>query len=198
MKALFDRTRVFAYADTEDAVTDGADGIAVTVSYTEGGYLTARGTDLDSLAADCRTRGLELLLLLQDAPKEQDVQDLHMTLVRRDMTARTLLASRHHRALDAMKQKMSQVRIVPICAPDMVRPWIYASYMGACVYLTEPAELLSDADSWGSPEIDRAHNADVCIFAQNVDDEETVRALMRLGCDAVITHAPAMARALVW
>ena len=88
MKALFDRTRVFAYADTEDAVTDGADGIAVTVSYTEGEYLTARGTDLDSLAADCRAKGLELLLLLQDVPGEQDEQDLHMTLERRDMIAR--------------------------------------------------------------------------------------------------------------
>ena len=59
-------------------------------------------------------------------------------------------------------------------------------------------ELLLDAEAWGCPTGDRAHNANVCIFAIGADDEDTGKALVRVGCDAVLTHDPVMARELVW
>ena len=70
--------------------------------------------------------------------------------------------------------------------------------MGAPAYCMEAREILLDADAWGAPTVDRAHNANVCIFAHNADDEDTVKALVRVGCDAVLTHDAKMARALVW
>ena len=70
--------------------------------------------------------------------------------------------------------------------------------MGAPAYLMDAKELLLDADAWGCPTVDRAHNANVCIFAIGADDEDTVKALVRVGCDAVLTHDAAMARGLVW
>ena len=199
MKSLFDRTRVYAYADTPDAQREGADGIAVTLKYGEDGrYVCTTGEDIDTVMAACRAEELEVLLFLADKPEQDDFDALLMTLVRRDMTERCILASPYHRMLDEAKQKQPGLRITPICSADLVRPWIYAAYMGAGAYLAEARELLLGADQWGCPEIDRAHNANVCIFAMEADDEDTVRALVRIGCDAILTHDPEMARALVW
>ena len=96
------------------------------------------------------------------------------------------------------KAAYPEARISPVCDDNMVRPWIYAAYMGAPAYLMDAKEILLDADAWGSPTVDRAHNANVCIFAVGADDEDTVKALVRVGCDAVLTGDAKMARALVW
>ena len=198
MKSLFDRTRVYVYADTPDVSTEGADGIAVTLLADNG--LNLRGTDYDGLDALCRAYadGQFDVLLCIPALDEEQIKLVANCATRHAMWGRILFASAAHKTLDAIKGAYPEARITPICDENMVRPWIYAAYMGAPAYCMEAREILLDADAWGAPTVDRAHNANVCIFAHNADDEDTVKALVRVGCDAVLTHDAKMARALVW
>ena len=198
MKSLFDRTRVYVIADRADTVTDGADGIAVTV--TDGDRLALGDCGYDDLDALCRAYAntdTELLVTVPMLDEEQRTQLAHCA-IRHAMWNRMLFLSAAHKTLDALKAAYPEARISPICDDNMVRPWIYAAYMGAPAYCTDAKELLMEADAWGCPTVDRAHNANVCIFAVGAEDEDTVRALVRVGCDAVLTHDAAMARALVW
>lgn len=198
MKSLFDRTKVYAILDTPDVSAEGADGIAVTVK--EDGSLVQKACgcdDLDALCRVCAGGEGELLLTLPALDAEQITLIAHCA-VRHAMWERILFVSAAHKTLDALKNAYPEARISPICADDMVRPWIYAAYMGAPAYLADAKQLLLEADAWGCPTVDRAHNANVCIFAVGAEDEDTVRALVRIGCDAVLTHDAAMARALVW
>lgn len=198
MKSLFDRTRVYVYADTPDFSSEGADGIAVTLLADHGTDLAGGGYDgLDALCRAYADKPTELLLFVPALDEEQ-FKLLSHCMIRYAMWERTLFVSAAHKTLDALKTAYPEARISPICDGNTVRPWIYAAYMGAAAYCMEARELLLDADAWGSPTVDRAHNANVCIFAHNADDEDTVKALVRIGCDAVLTHDAAMARALVW
>lgn len=197
MKSLFDRTRVYVIADSADAVTDGADGIAVAL---KDGSFTLEGCGYDDLDALCRAYAdtdMELLVTVPALDEEQRTQLAHCA-IRHAMWNRMLFVSASHKTLDALKTAYPEARISPICDDNMVRPWIYAAYMGAPAYCADAKELLLEADAWGCPTVDRAHNANVCIFAVGAEDEDTVRALVRVGCDAVLTHDAAMARALVW
>lgn len=198
MKSLFDRTRVYVITDRADTVTDGADGIAVTV--TDGDRLALGDCGYDDLDALCRAYAntdTELLVSVPMLDEEQRTQLAHCA-IRHAMWNRMLFLSAAHKTLDALKAAYPEARISPICDDNMVRPWIYAAYMGAPAYCIDAKELLLEADAWGCPTVDRAHNANVCIFAVGAEDEDTVRALVRVGCDAVLTHDAAMASALVW
>ena len=197
MKSLFDRTRVYAVADKESFSTDGADGIVVSLA--EDG-LTLRDCGYDNIDALCRAyadTALELLLYIPALEEEQRRQLAHCA-IRHNMWSRILFVSTAHKTLDAFKQTYPEARISPVCDDNMVRPWIYAAYMGAPAYCMDAKEILLDADAWGSPTVDRAHNANVCIFAVGANDEDTVKALVRVGCDAVLTGDAKMARELVW
>ena len=205
MKSLFDRTRVYAYPAADgsgfsDDALNAADGIVVSVRC-EGSLPVPAECgfdDMDDLLRMCAERQLHLLLVLEDAPDAEARKFLMTAVCRREMVARLTLASRHHRCLDEMKQAEPALRITPLCDDTLVRPWIYAAYMGAPAYCTDAEALLRGADRFGCETVDRAHNANVCIFAENAEDADTVKALVSVGCDAVLTHDPVMARALVW
>ena len=154
--------------------------------------------DVDALFRMCAGRQLQLLLVLEDAPDAEAREFLMTAVCRREMYARLTLASRHHRCLDEMKQSEPALCITPLCDDTLVRPWIYAAYMGAPAYCMKADTLLRGADRFGCETVDRAHNANVSIFAEHAEDADTVRALVSVGCDAVLTHDPVMARALVW
>lgn len=197
MKSLFDRTRVYAVASEESFSTEGADGIVASLAedgltLREGGY-----ADFDALCRANADTALEILLYIPALDEEQRRQLAHCA-IRHNMWGRILFVSAAHKTLDAFKVAYPEARISPVCDDNMVRPWIYAAYMGAPAYLMDAKEILLDADAWGSPTVDRAHNANVCIFAVGADDEDTVKALVRVGCDAVLTGDAKMARALVW
>lgn len=141
---------------------------------------------------------LDILLFL-DTPLSPEAQkELLVTAKRTDMTDRLLLVSRHHKTLDALLRAEPRLRISPLCGNSLVRPWIYAAYMGAAALCMDARDVLLDADRYGCPMIDRAHNNSVTVFAWNAEEEDTVRALVTVGCDAIMTHTPALARALVW
>ncbi len=198
MKSLFDRTRVYVIADSAAFSAEGADGIAVTV--TDGNSLALADCgygDLDALCRAYADTATEILLTVPALDEEQ-IRQMANCAIRHDMWGRLLFVSAAHKTLDALKVAYPEARISPICDDNMVRPWIYAAYMGAPAYCMDAKEILLDADAWGSPTVDRAHNANVCIFAVGAEDEDTVKALVRVGCDAVLTHDAAMARALVW
>ena len=197
MKSLFDRTRVYAVAGEESFSTEGADGIVASLAEDgltlwDGGY-----ADFDALCRANADTALEILLYIPALDEEQRRQLAHCA-IRHNMWGRILFVSAAHKTLDAFKAAYPEARISPVCDDNMVRPWIYAAYMGAPAYLMDAKEILLDADAWGSPTVDRAHNANVCIFAVGADDEDTVKALVRVGCDAVLTGDAKMARELVW
>ena len=198
MKSLFDRTRVYAMTDAPDANTDGADGIAVTLL--DGSTLKLADCGYDDLEALCRAAEAQPqdILLTIPALDEEQRKLLAHCVIRHALWERILFVSASHKTLDALRAAYPAARISPICDDNMVRPWIYAAYMGAPAYCADAKALLLEADAWGCPTVDRAHNANVCIFAVGAEDEDTVRALVRIGCDAVLTHDAAMARALVW
>ena len=197
MKSLFDRTRVYAVVGEESFSTEGADGIVASLAedgltLRDGGY-----ADFDALCRANADTALEILLYIPALDEEQRRQLAHCA-IRHNMWGRILFVSAAHKTLDAFKAAYPEARISPVCDDNMVRPWIYAAYMGAPAYLMDAKEILLDADAWGSPTVDRAHNANVCIFAVGADDEDTVKALVRVGCDAVLTGDAKMARELVW
>ena len=198
MKSLFDRTRVYVIADRAEFSVDGADGIAAALS--SGDNLALADCGYENLDALCRAYADSALELLLSVPAldEDQIKMLAHCVIRHGMWDRILFVSAAHKTLDALKTAYPEARISPVCDENMVRPWIYAAYMGAPAYLMDAKEILLDADAWGSPTVDRAHNANVCIFADGAEDEDTVKALVRVGCDAVLTHDAAMARALVW
>lgn len=198
MKSLFDRARVYAVLDAPGVLTDGADGIAVTM--TDGSTQKLGDCGYDDFDALCRAyanQPYDILLTVPALDEEQRTQLAHCA-IRHAMWERILFVSTAHKTLDALKAAYPEARISPICGDEMVRPWIYAAYMGAPSYCMDAKEVLLEADAWGCPTVDRAHNANVCIFAAGAEDEDTVRALVRVGCDAILTHDAAMARALVW
>lgn len=198
MKSLFDRTKVYAVSDDTGIQTEGADGIAVSLVDADSLALESCGyDDFDALCRANAESALEILLYLPALDEEQ-MKQLANCVIRHDMWGRVLFVSAAHKTLDALKTAYPEARISPICDENMVRPWIYAAYMGAPAYCMDAKEILLDADAWGAPTIDRAHNANVCIFALGADDEDTVKALVRVGCDAVLTHDAKMARTLVW
>ncbi len=199
MKSLFDRTKVYVMADDASFSADGADGIVVSLA--ENGSLALKEdcgyADFDALCRANADTTSEILLYLPALDEEQRKLLAHCA-IRNEMWNRILFISAAHKTLDALKAEHPEARISPVCDDNMVRPWIYAAYMGAPAYLMDAKEILLDADAWGSPTVDRAHNANVCIFAIGADDEDTVKALVRVGCDAVLTHDGKTARELVW
>lgn len=198
MKSLFDRTRVYVIADNDAFSAEDADGIAVSLA--DNAELTPKDCGFDTFDALCRSyadTGLELIVSIPALDAEQ-IKHLANCIIRQELWGRVLFVSAFHKTLDALKNAYPAARITPVCDENMVRPWIYAAYLGAPAYIMDAKEILLDADAWGSPTVDRAHNANVCIFADGVEDEDTVRALVRVGCDAVLTHDAKMARALVW
>ena len=198
MKSLFDRTRVYVIADSDAFSAEDADGIAVSLA--DNAELTPKDCGFDGFDALCRAyadSGMELLVSIPALDAEQ-IKHLTNCVTRQNLWARVLFVSTAHKTLDALKNAYPAARITPVCDENMVRPWIYAAYMGAPAYIMDAKEILLDADAYGSPTVDRAHNANVCIFADGAEDEDTVRALVRVGCDAVLTHDAKMARALVW
>ena len=199
MKSLFDRTRVYTMTGEGSVSAEGADGIVVSLA--DNGSLALKdGCSYDDFDALCRANAqtdAEILLYIPALDEEQRKLLAHCA-IRNAMWNRILFVSAAHKTLDALKAEYPEARISPVCDDNMVRPWIYAAYMGAPAYLMEAKEILLDADAWGSPTVDRAHNANVCIFAIGADDEDTVKALVRVGCDAVLTHDAVMARGLVW
>lgn len=198
MKSLFDRTKVYAVLDSAEIQTDGADGLAVTLSSVDGWKLDPCGyEDFDALCRAYANQTGDILLTVPALDGEQRTRLAHCA-IRHAMWDRILFMSAAHKTLDALKAEYPEARISPICDDNMVRPWIYAAYMGAPAYCMDAKEILLDADAWGSPTVDRAHNANVCIFALGAEDEDTVKALVRVGCDAILTHDAGMARALVW
>ena len=197
MKSLFDRTRVYAVAGVESCSAEGADGIVVSLAE-DGMTLRDCGyADFDALCRAYADTALEILLYIPSLDEEQRKQLAHCA-IRHNLWSRILFVSAAHKTLDALKQTYPEARISPVCDENTVRPWIYAAYMGAPAYLMDAKEILLDADAWGSPTVDRAHNANVCIFAVGAEDEDTVKALVRVGCDAVLTGDAKMARELVW
>jgi len=198
MKSLFDRTKVYAMQDCAGVQTDGADGIAVSLR--DADSLALEHCGYENFDALCRANvktALEILLYIPALDEEQ-MKQLANCVIRHEMWGRVLFVSAAHKTLDAIKTAYPGARISPICDENMVRPWIYAAYMGAPAYCMDAKKILLDADAWGCPTVDRAHNANVCIFAVGADDEDTVKALVRVGCDAVLTHDAGAARALVW
>ena len=198
MKSLFDRTKVYVCFDTPEVSAEDADGIVVRL--TAEGTPTDTDCGYDSFDALCRaaaSQNTDVIAVIPALDAEQ-IRLFANCAIRHEMWDHLLFVSAAHKTLDALKSEYPMARISPICDDNMVRPWIYAAYMGAPAYLMDAKEILLDADAWGSPTVDRAHNANVCIFALGADDEDTVNALVRVGCDAVITHDAKMARALVW
>lgn len=199
MKSLFDRTRVYLLTDSltdentaaEETVLSSIDGISVHVTEelldTLDGFLRAHASDT-----------LDILLTL-DAPFSEDgIRQLLLCIKRHEMTGRLLLLSPYHKMLDTLKKTEPALQISPLCDDNLVRPWIYAGYLGAKVICMDARGLLLDANAYGSETIDRAHNSDIRVYAWNADDADTVKALVRIGCDAVLTHIPALVRPLVW
>ena len=198
MKSLFDRTKVYVRLDAPEISIEEADGVVIrlradtTPADGDCGY--------DSFDALCRTAASQNTDIIAEIPAldAEQIKLFANCAIRHEMWDRILFVSSAHKTLDALKTAYPEARISPICDDNMVRPWIYAAYMGAPAYCMDAKEILLDADAWGSPTVDRAHNANVCIFALGAEDEDTVKALVRVGCDAVVTHDAKMARELVW
>ena len=199
MKSLFDRTKVMAILDTDTKSAEGADGIVVRLK-ADATPIDPAATGFDSFDALCRAAAAQPTDIIAEIPAldAEEQKLLANCVIRHDLWGHVLFVSAAHKTLDALKAAYPEARISPICDENLVRPWIYAAYMGAPAYLMDAKEILLDADAWGCPTVDRAHNANVCIFAVGAEDEDTVRALVRVGCDAILTHDAAMARALVW
>ena len=137
MKSLFDRTRVYAMTDASDANTDGADGIAVTLL--DGSTLKLADCGYDDLEALCRAaeaQPQDILLTIPALDGEQ-MKLLAHCVIRHALWERILFVSTAHRTLDALRAAYPAARISPICDDNMVRPWIYAAYMGAPAYCAE-------------------------------------------------------------
>lgn len=199
MKSLFDRTKVYLLQDSlsdENPAAqenDSCDIDGISVHVTEG-LLDTLDNFLRAHTADT----LDILLTL-DAPfSENGIRALMLCIKRHEMTGRILLLSPHHKMLDALKKAEPELQISPLCDENLVRPWIYAGYLGAKVICMDARDLLLDADAYGSEAVDRAHNSNIRVYAWNADDADTIKALVRIGCDAVLTHVPALARTLVW
>ena len=199
MKSLFDRTKVMAILDAETKSAEGADGIFIRLRE-DTTPVDPAAVGFDSFDALCRAAAAQPTDIIAEIPAmDAEAQKLLANcIIRHDLWGRVLFVSSAHKTLDALKAAYPAARISPICDDNMVRPWIYAAYMGAPAYCADAKALLLEADAWGCPTVDRAHNANVCMFACGAEDEDTVRALVRVGCDAVLTHDAAMARALVW
>ncbi len=158
----------------------------------------ANPTDLTDFLRAQKDNTLTILLMLDTPLSDSAQKDLLTTAKRTDMTARLLLVSPYHKTLDALQKAEPRLRISPLCANELVRPWIYAAYMGAAALCMDARDVLLDADRYGCPLVDRAHNNGVTVFSWNAEDEDTIKALVTVGCDAIMTHTPALARALVW
>ncbi len=154
--------------------------------------------DLADALRTYKDETFDIMLVLESALSDSAQRELLVTLKRTDMTHRLLLVSRHHKTLDALTKAEPALRISPLCGEELVRPWIYAAYMGAPVLCMDARDVLLDADRWGAPLVDRAHNSSVTVFAWNAEDEDTIKALIAVGCDAILTHIPETAHALVW
>ncbi|MBP3918613.1 MAG: hypothetical protein J6I50_05520 [Clostridia bacterium] len=163
---------------------------------------------LDSFLSQHKADTLDILLILDCSLDASGIKALLLTAKRQEMTERLLVASKYHKTLDALYKEEPSIRISPLCEEQLVRPWIYAAYLGAEVLCLNARDILIDADPYGSEIVDRAHNNSVMIYAvcstsipahemAQAEDVHTLRALAGVGCDAVLTHNPALAYSAV-
>lgn len=163
---------------------------------------------LDSFLSQHKADTLDILLILDCSLDASGIKALLLTAKRQEMTERLLVASKYHKTLDALYKEEPSIRISPLCEEQLVRPWIYAAYLGAEVLCLNARDILIDADPYGSEIVDRAHNNSVMIYAvcptsapahemAQAEDVHTLRALAGVGCDAVLTYNPALAYSAV-
>ena len=202
MADLFVRARVYERWTEQLVPTDTADvsdGIVVSILPTQNGIACRCSQPYTDPFAVLRMMQLreDTLVLIVEAPLPKEAQEQLLDGVRScGLLSRVLFVSRHAKMLDEIKHREWDARIVPIVSDDMVRPWIYAAYMGAEAIAMQSAHVL--AEDMGHDGVMRAHNSNVKIMVLDAEDADTVRALVRCGCDMLLTEDPRLTRSLVW
>ncbi|MBQ3065689.1 MAG: hypothetical protein IJC98_05585 [Clostridia bacterium] len=202
MKELFVRARVYEKWTAQSVLTDTedvSDGIVASVCTDANGIVCRCPQPYTDLLAVCNMMQSQerTLVLAVEAPMSGEEQESLLACVRNSgLLTRVLFVSRYAKMLDEIKHREWDARIVPIVSDDMVRPWIYAAYMGAEAIAMQSAHVL--AEDMGHDGVMRAHNSNVKIMVLDAEDADTVRALVRCGCDMLLTEDPRLTRSLVW
>lgn len=120
--------------------------------------------------------------------EEKTVEMVH----RFGLADRVLYSSFNHRSLLLVRQADPAARIGLLYSETMVDPHIYARHLHADAIHPEFHSL------YFAPDTARGcQDAGVRIHPWTVNDEQDMRALCRLGCEALITNFPDVARRIV-
>lgn len=145
---------------------------------------------LEFLRTNAMTLNIELKTgeTLYPGLEEKTVEMVH----RFGLADRVLYSSFNHRSLLLVRQADPVARIGLLYSETMVDPHIYARHLHADAIHPEFHSL------YFAPDTARGcQDAGVRIHPWTVNDEQDMRALCRLGCEALITNFPDVARRIV-
>lgn len=108
------------------------------------------------------------------------------------MKDRVIYSSFDHFLLGEMLALDNSVKVAPLYHFNMLLPWKYGESFGAAALHPHFGQIYA-LDAY----VTEAHKRGICVNPWTVDDEEHMKRLRDLDCDALITNRPDVARTVL-
>ncbi len=108
------------------------------------------------------------------------------------MRERVIYSSFDHFLLGELLALDNTAKVAPLYSFNMLLPWKYGESFGAAALHPHLMQVYALADY-----VTEAHKRGICVNPWTIDDEDNMKRLIALDCDALITNRPDIARAVL-